>query len=133
MPTTTNVANNLVAGDWHATDLAGTRGLLKTTNVGGVHQLHVIDDALTPQAGGSQKLAFTATSAATNAIAGTIVRVVSMQNCHLAFGASPTAVADGTCVYLPAGVVQFFAVTSGSKIAAIQDSAGGNLFITVMS
>lgn len=131
MPATTNAANNLIAGDWHATDLAGTRGVLKTTNVAGVHQLHVIDDALTP--GVSSKLAFAATSAATNAITGTIVRVVSTQNCHLAFGATPTAVADGTCVYLPAGMVQMFAVTSGNKIAAIQDSAGGNLFITVMA
>ena len=131
MPITTNVANNLIAGDWHATDLAGTRGVLKTTNIGGVHQLHVLDDALTP--GTSQKLAFTATSAQSGAIAGAIVRVVATQNCHLAFGTSPTANANGTCCYLPANTVQYFAITSGWLIAAIQDSASGNLFITVMA
>ena len=126
-----NTANNFVAGDWHATDVAGTRVQLKSTNIAGVHQLHVIDDALTP--GVSAKLAFTATSAQSAAIAGAIVRVVATQNCHLAFGASPTAVADGSCVYMPAGNVQMFAVTSGNKIAAIQDSTGGSLFITVMA
>jgi hypothetical protein len=120
-----------VAGDWHATDAVGSRVQLKTTNNSGVHQLHVVSDALTP--GASSKLAFTGTSAQSSAIAGTIVRVTATQNCHLAFGANPTAVADGSCVYLPAGQTQFFAVTSGNKIAAIQDSAGGNLFITVMS
>ena len=43
-----NTANNFVAGDWHATDVAGPRVQLKSTNSAGVHQLHGIDDALTP-------------------------------------------------------------------------------------
>jgi hypothetical protein len=87
--------------------------------------------AVTP--GASLKLAYTGTSGATGAITGSVVRVVSTTNCHLAFGASPTAAADGTCVYLPQGVPQLFTVTSGQEIAAIQDSAAGNLFITVVS
>lgn len=129
---TANTTNNYAAGDSHPLDTIGCKILIKTTNNGaGVHTEHVIDDPLTP--GASVKVAFTATSAQTGAITGTIVRVTATQNCHLAFGANPTAVADGSCVYLPASSTQMFAVTSGNKIAAIQDSAGGNLFITVMA
>ena len=44
-------------------------------------------------------------------------------------GASPTAVAN-TSVYLPDGVVQLVSIPGGSKIAAIQASATGSLYIT---
>lgn len=79
--------------------------------------------------GTSQKVAFDA-SQQSAAITGTVVRVVSTTDCHLAFGANPTAVADGTCWFLPAGSVEYFRITSGSKIAAVKDSAAGTLFIT---
>ena len=126
-----NTANNLIAGDWHATDVAGSRVQLKTTNNGGVHTLHVIDDPLTP--GVSSKVAVGSTSAQSGAILGTIVRLVATTNCHVAFGSNPTAVADGTCMFVPAGIVQLVPVTSGQKLAVIQDLAAGNLFTTVMA
>lgn len=126
-----NVANNIVAGDGHATDAPGMRVQLKSTNTAGVHQLHQIRDPLTP--GVSSKLAFTSASAQSGVLAGTIVRVVATQNCHLAFGANPTAAADGSCIYLPLGTTAYFSVASGCKVAAVQDSAPGNLFITVMA
>jgi hypothetical protein len=68
------------------------------------------------------------------AIVGTKVRLVSTQPCHVAFGANPTAVADGSCFYLPAGVVEIVTVATGEKIAAIKEGeTAGKLFITVLS
>ena len=78
----------------------------------------------------SQKVAIGSGSAQSAAIAATVVRVVGTADCHLAFGANPTAVADGTCVFLPANVPEYFQVTSGNKLAVIQDSVAGNLYIT---
>jgi len=60
----------------------------------------------------------------------TIVRIVPTTACHVKIGANPTAAADGTSMYLPAGVVEYFGVKPGQKIAIIQDSAVGNAFIT---
>ncbi len=62
------------------------------------------------------------------------VRVVSTTNCHISFGASPTAAAtDNNGIYLPAGVVEYFHVTPGQKLAVIQDSAGGTLCVAEMT
>ena len=126
-----NVANNFNAGDWHATDQSGLRVVMKSTNLAGVHTMHVLDDGLTP--GACSKVAVGATSVQSAAIAAAMVRLTPSANCHVAFGASPVAVADGSCMYLPAGVPIVVAVTSGNKIAVIEDSAAGNLFITVVS
>jgi hypothetical protein len=82
----------------------------------------------------SQKLAFTGTSAKSAALGGrtTVVRLYSTQDVHIkvAVDANATAVADGTCFFLPKTVSVLVGVSPGQKIAAIQDSAGGNLFIT---
>lgn len=82
--------------------------------------------------GSSQKVALGSASAQSTAINANMVRVVSQGDCHLAFGSNPTAAADGTCVFLPAGMPEYFVFTAGNKIAVIQDSAAatGNLFIT---
>jgi hypothetical protein len=81
--------------------------------------------------GASQKVALGAASVQSTAITGSLIRVVAQSDCHLAFGANPTAVADGTCVFLPAGIPEYFVLISGNKVAVIQDSsATGNLFIT---
>lgn len=81
--------------------------------------------------GTCQKLAFTGTTAQSAALntATSVVRLVATQNCHVKIGANPTAVADGTCMYLVANVPEYVGVSGGDKIAAIQDSSGGNLFI----
>ena len=82
--------------------------------------------------GASQKVALGATSVQSTAIAASLIRVVAQGDCHLAFGANPTAIADGTCLFLPAGMPEYFVITSGNKLAVIQDSAAatGSLFIT---
>lgn len=82
--------------------------------------------------GVSQKKAFNGTSAQSTAvgISTSIVRLVATEDCHLAFGTNPTAVADGTCMFLPADTECYIGIQPSHKIAVIQDSAGGDLFIT---
>lgn len=84
--------------------------------------------------GVSQKLAFTGVNAKSAALQTrtTVVRLYSTQDVHLkvAPDATAIAVADGTCYFLPKLVQMFIGVVGGQKIGAIQDSAGGNLFIT---
>jgi hypothetical protein len=80
--------------------------------------------------GTSQTVAFTATSAQSTAVGTStrIVRLVATQPCFFAIGTNPTATTSG--VYLPAGVVQYVSITGGHKVAAIQASAGGSLYVT---
>lgn len=82
--------------------------------------------------GTSQKVATTGTSAQSAALSSrtNLVRVYADADMFLAFGANPTAVADGTNLFLAAGVVEYFGVTPSDKIAAIQATAAGNLYIT---
>lgn len=81
--------------------------------------------------GTSQALTFTGTSAQSTAVAATtrIVRLVSTQACFVSIGASPTAVAN-TSIYLPANTVQFVSITGGHRVAAIQATTTGSLYIT---
>lgn len=62
------------------------------------------------------------------------IRVVSTTNCHINIGADPTAAAtDNNGIYLPAGVVEYFHVTPGQKVAVIQDSGAGVLCVAEMT
>ena len=98
---------------------------VKVTSVEGTHDaLPAIEPAV------SQKVAIGSSSAQSGAITALLARFVASADCHLAFGSNPTAVADGTCVFLPANVPEYFVVVSGNKVAVIQDSVSGNLFIT---
>lgn len=82
--------------------------------------------------GVSQVKAFTNTSAQATALGkGTsLIRVFATQDCHLAFGTSPTAVATGANLFLPANTVEYIGVVPSTKVAVIRDTANGNLFIT---
>ena len=62
------------------------------------------------------------------AINSTVVRLVATADCHIVFGANPTATANDTL--LPANQPEYFVFTPGQLIAVIQDSVPGNLFIT---
>jgi len=82
----------------------------------------------------TQTAAFTASSAAiTNAVGSQVnkVRLLATQNCHIAFGASPTATTSD--FYLPSGVVEYFTIKPGQKVAAIRNSADGTLYVTEMT
>jgi hypothetical protein len=60
-----------------------------------------------------------------------MVRVVASAACYLAYGADPTAVNTGA-MYMPAGLVEYFAIKPGEKLAVIQDSAAGTLYVQPM-
>jgi hypothetical protein len=78
----------------------------------------------------SQKVSIGAASVQSTNISGQLVRLVSTSDCHLAFGAEPVASADGTCIFLPASVPEYFVLNSGDRVAVIQDIAAGVLYIT---
>jgi hypothetical protein len=59
------------------------------------------------------------------------VRVVGSAACYIIFGENPTALAT-TSIYMPAGLVEYFAIKPGEKIAVIQDSAAGTLYVQPM-
>lgn len=62
-----------------------------------------------------------------------IVRVVSTADVWLEFGSAPVAVAESAgAVYLPAGLVEYFRILAGYKIAGILASGTGSLNIAVM-
>lgn len=79
---------------------------------------------------GGENLSFTAASAATGtAVAKSVVRLISTQDCYVAFGANPTAVAGNTM--LKAGVPEIFRANANiDKIAAIRVTNDGILNIT---
>ena len=61
----------------------------------------------------------------------TILRVFATQDCWIAFGTSPTAVVEGSSsMFLPAGIVEYFERKELEKIAVIQASTAGKLYIT---
>lgn len=82
---------------------------------------------------GTQKLTVSGTSAQSAVIGNYIntVRVISTTNCHIAVGVSPTATTDD--FYLPAGLPEYLRVPDGGKVAVIQNSAGGSLYISEMT
>ncbi len=78
--------------------------------------------------GVTQKVGFGSTSAASAVVGGGIIRLLSTADCHVAFGSNPTA--DGTCLFLPANMPEYFACSTGDQVAVIQDTAAGSLYIT---
>lgn len=59
----------------------------------------------------------------------TRVRVACTSNAWVLIDNSPTAT-TGNGMYMSAGIPEYFTVTSGQKVSAIQDSAGGTLNVT---
>lgn len=81
------------------------------------------------QPGTSLVLAFTGASAQSAVIGGTCVRLCASQDVWVKFGPNPTA--DKTAsIFMPSGSVEYFMCNATDKVAALQDSAGGNLSIT---
>ena len=74
-------------------------------------------------------LAYIGVSAQSAAQVGSrVVRLVSTTDCLVAFGSNPTA--SNTGVFLPASKPEYFVCETTDKVAAVQVSAGGNLYIT---
>ena len=60
-----------------------------------------------------------------------IIRLFSTVDAWIAFNTSPTAVAEGAgSMFLPGGIVEYFEIKSGEKLAVIRNSTTGKLYIT---
>lgn len=81
--------------------------------------------------GASSDVSFTDASAQSGALTGALIRVVAKDAaCRIAIAADPTATATDTLIM--EGQVEYFAITSGHKVAAIRDdTTDGTLNITV--
>lgn len=79
--------------------------------------------------GTPQKVAYTGTAASSAAMgaATSSVVLVATTDCHIAYGAAPTATANS--LFLPAKTPFRASVMPGMKFSVIQDAAGGNLHI----
>lgn len=81
--------------------------------------------------GASQAITIGASSAQSSATQGgtTCVQLCSTVACFVAIGPNPTAAANTSC-YLPANSPIKMACNPGDKVAVIQASAGGTLYMT---
>lgn len=79
-----------------------------------------------------QPISFTGTSAQGTAFAAgtTVAKFFPTADCWVQFGASPTATAAAPSIFLPAGIVEYFGVTAGQKVAVIQNAGAGTLHVT---
>lgn len=59
-----------------------------------------------------------------------IVRLVSTTNCWILFSKAGTAAATSNGSYLPAGVVEYWALVTGYTLSVIRATADGTLNIT---
>lgn len=59
----------------------------------------------------------------------TIIRLFATEDCWIAFGSNPTAVA-GSSMFLPAGIVEYFELSTGERIAFLAVSKAGKLYLT---
>ena len=83
--------------------------------------------------GTSQAITTSASSIQSAAIAqqSSIVRLFCTKDCFIAIGPNPTVDATGTTgAFLPGGIIEYFGTNPGDKIAVIQATASGTLYIT---
>ena len=81
----------------------------------------------------TQTITTSGSSAATsNAVATStrLVRIVATEDVHIAFATAPTATTSNP--FLPAKQVEYFKITGGDKVAAIQNSSAGVVYVTEM-
>ena len=61
----------------------------------------------------------------------TIIRLFSTVDCWVSFGTNPTAVVEGSSsMFLGGGIVEYFEIKTGEKIAVIRNSINGKLYVT---
>lgn len=78
-----------------------------------------------------QSVAYTGTAGTIANIVGpyiTKVRVVATTAAYIKIGNSPTATTSD--VYMPADSPEYFTITPGQKVSAIQVASGGTLHVT---
>jgi|SRR6188768_1795773 len=84
--------------------------------------------------GAHQKVAFTGTAGTTTAIASgvNVIRVCATSAGYIKLSTAGTA-ATVSDIFMPAGIVEYFIVDPGTRVSAIQDTAGGNIHVTELS
>lgn len=79
----------------------------------------------------TMKIAYTGTAGViSNAVTASIVRIVCTTAAYIAFGSNPTATAAD--MYIGADTPEYFRITPGHKVSAVQVAAGGTLHVTEM-
>lgn len=79
----------------------------------------------------SQKIATSTVSAASGELTCSYAVVTSDADCFFRQGSAPTAVADGTDQFLPAGVpFRIYGITNNNKLAFINASGTGNVYLS---
>lgn len=76
-----------------------------------------------------QKVTITSSSTQSSAFSAnvSVIRIFPTSNCYVKFGSNPTATTSD--IYCPGGILQFFGVIPGEKVAVIQDTASGTLHV----
>lgn len=89
-------------------------------------------EAIVPKSGTSQKLNISASSVQGSAFTAgtTLIRLFATNDCYIDTGSNPTALADGTSMFIPGGITEYIGVQPGQKLAVIQFSQNGLLFVT---
>lgn len=79
--------------------------------------------------GAASKVLIGAASAQSGAFGSStgLIRIACSVGCFIAIGANP--VADSNSLFLPAGMVEYFGVSPGQKIAVIQNTEAGFLSV----
>lgn len=91
-----------------------------------------------PGLGSSFLVAYDASVASTNALSEytdqpyAAVRITPTTDCFVVSAAAPTALAEGTCHYLPMGIPQDLRFPSTHKLAFIKKDSAGSAYVTVL-
>lgn len=90
-------------------------------------------EATTYRLGTHQNVAYTGTAGKISNAVGDVhvVRVVCTTDAYVDVSKSGTATSSS--VYLPANAIEYFDITPGEKVSAIQVSTGGTLHVTECS
>lgn len=75
----------------------------------------------------AQKVSFTTAEPSANVINADHILIIATADCHIAFGDAPVATTGDPLILK--NVYLAFAIESGLKISAVQDSAGGDLYV----
>lgn len=83
--------------------------------------------------GNNQVLTTSGSSQQSNSVSDqtSIVRLFCTKDCFIAIGPNPVVDTSGTTgAFLPGGIIEYFGINPKDKIAVIQVSASGTLYIT---
>lgn len=78
----------------------------------------------------SQQLSISGSSQQSAAFSATpnLVRLFATKDCYIEIGTNPTATSSS--MFLPGGIVEYFGLFSGYKLAVLQASSSGTLYVT---